>query len=62
MQAALLDSHPETQAISDWLDVMLEDRERVVRRGDVVLSSLQGDLGKPRPAVVVQADELGPTE
>jgi mRNA interferase MazF len=31
-----------------------------VKRGDVVLSVLQGDLGKPRPAVIVQADELGP--
>lgn len=31
-----------------------------MKRGDVVLSVLQGDLGKPRPAVVVQADELGP--
>jgi mRNA interferase MazF len=30
-----------------------------VRRGDVVLVVLSGDLGKPRPAVVVQADELG---
>jgi mRNA interferase MazF len=30
-----------------------------VRRGDVVLVVAPGDLGKPRPAVVVQADELG---
>lgn len=30
-----------------------------MRRGDIVLAVLQGDLGKPRPAVVVQADELG---
>lgn len=28
-------------------------------RGDVVLVVAQGDLGKPRPAVVVQARELG---
>ena len=27
-QAALLDTHPETEAINDWLDAMLEDRER----------------------------------
>ena len=27
-QAALLDLHPETKAINDWLDAMLEDRER----------------------------------
>jgi mRNA interferase MazF len=30
-----------------------------VRRGDVVLMVAPGDLGKPRPAIVVQADELG---
>lgn len=27
-QAALLDEHPETEAINNWLDAMLEDRER----------------------------------
>jgi len=30
-----------------------------VKRGDIVLVVAPGDLGKPRPAVVVQADELG---
>ncbi|WP_155479129.1 type II toxin-antitoxin system PemK/MazF family toxin [Rhodoplanes serenus] len=30
-----------------------------VKRGDVVLIVAQGDLGKPRPAVVVQSDDLG---
>jgi mRNA interferase MazF len=30
-----------------------------VRRGDVVLMVAPGDLGKPRPAIVVQGDELG---
>jgi mRNA interferase MazF len=29
-----------------------------LKRGDVVLVVLQGELGKPRPAVIVQADEL----
>lgn len=29
-----------------------------VRRGDVVTVALQGDLGKPRPALVIQADIL----
>jgi mRNA interferase MazF len=29
-----------------------------VRRGDVVIVSLPGDFGKPRPAVVVQSDAL----
>jgi mRNA interferase MazF len=32
-----------------------------VRRGDVVLRVAQGDMGKPRPGVIVQADELGNT-
>jgi mRNA interferase MazF len=32
-----------------------------VKRGDVVLLVAQGDMGKPRPGVVVQADELGDT-
>jgi mRNA interferase MazF len=29
-----------------------------VRRGDIVLTVLPGDYGKPRPAVVVQSDQL----
>ena len=29
-----------------------------MRRGDVVTVALQGDLGKPRPALIVQADEF----
>jgi mRNA interferase MazF len=32
-----------------------------VIRGDVVLVVASGDLGKPRPGVIVQADELGDT-
>jgi len=30
-----------------------------VKRGDVVLIVASGEIGKPRPAVVVQSDELG---
>lgn len=30
-----------------------------VKRGDVVLMVVPGELGKPRPGVIVQADELG---
>ena len=30
-----------------------------MKRGDVVIVVVSGELGKPRPAVVVQADELG---
>ena len=29
-----------------------------LRRGDIVTTALAGDLGKPRPAVIVQADEF----
>lgn len=32
-----------------------------MKRGDVVLVVAPGDIGKPRPGVVVQADELGGT-
>ena len=32
-----------------------------MKRGDVVLLVAQGDMGKPRPGVIVQADELGDT-
>ena len=28
----------------------------IVKRGDLVVVAMQGDYGKPRPAVVVQAD------
>ena len=31
----------------------------VVKRGDVVLVVISGELGKPLPGVVIQADELG---
>jgi mRNA interferase MazF len=30
-----------------------------MRRGDLVTVSVQGDFGKPRPALVVQADQFG---
>jgi mRNA interferase MazF len=32
-----------------------------VNRGDVVLVVAPGDIGKPHPGVIVQADELGDT-
>jgi mRNA interferase MazF len=32
-----------------------------MRRGDIVTVALQGDLGKPRPAVVIQSDWLDET-
>ncbi len=31
-----------------------------MKRGDVVTIALQGDLGKPRPAIVVETDRLKP--
>lgn len=30
-----------------------------MRRGDLVTVALQGDYGKPRPALVIQADQFG---
>ena len=32
-----------------------------MKRGDVVLAVAPGDLGKPRPGVIVQSDDLGET-
>lgn len=32
-----------------------------MKRGDIVVVALQGDLGKPRPAVIVESDRLAPT-
>jgi mRNA interferase MazF len=32
-----------------------------MNRGDVVTVALQGDLGNPRPAVIVQSDHFNPT-
>ena len=32
-----------------------------ISRGDVVTIALQGDYGKPRPALVIQADLFNPT-
>jgi len=32
-----------------------------VNRGDFVTVALQGDLGKPRPALIVQADRFETT-
>jgi mRNA interferase MazF len=31
-----------------------------LRRGDIVVTVVQGDHGKPRPAIVVQTDVLNP--
>ena len=33
-----------------------------MRRGDVVTVAVQGDYGKPRPAVVIQSDVLNESE
>jgi len=30
-----------------------------MRRGDLVTIAMQGDVGKPRPALVLQADQFG---
>jgi mRNA interferase MazF len=33
-----------------------------MRRGDIVTVAVAGDYGKPRPAVIVQSDNLGETD
>jgi mRNA interferase MazF len=33
-----------------------------MKRGDIVTVALQGDFGKPRPAVVIESDRLQPTD
>jgi mRNA interferase MazF len=33
-----------------------------LKRGDVVTVALQGDLGKPRPALIVESDRIAPTD
>lgn len=33
-----------------------------LKRGDVITVALQGDLGKPRPAVIVESDAMPPTD
>lgn len=33
-----------------------------MRRGDIVTVALQGDLGKPRPALIVETDTLSKTD
>ncbi|MGH6785340.1 MAG: type II toxin-antitoxin system PemK/MazF family toxin [Novosphingobium sp.] len=33
-----------------------------MKRGDLIIVALQGDLGKPRPAVIVETDKLDPSD
>jgi mRNA interferase MazF len=33
-----------------------------LKRGDIVTVALQGDLGKPRPALIIETDRLAPTD
>jgi len=33
-----------------------------MKRGDIVTVALQGDYGKPRPALVIESDRLPPTD
>jgi mRNA interferase MazF len=33
-----------------------------MKRGDIVTVAVQGDYGKPRPAVVIESDRLSPTD
>jgi mRNA interferase MazF len=33
-----------------------------LKRGDIITVAMQGDFGKPRPAVVVESDAMPPTD
>jgi mRNA interferase MazF len=33
-----------------------------VKRGDVITAVLPGELGKPRPAIIIETDRLAPTD
>jgi mRNA interferase MazF len=33
-----------------------------MKRGDIVTTAMQGDYGKPRPALIVQSDTFGETD
>jgi mRNA interferase MazF len=33
-----------------------------MKRGDIVIVALQGDYGKPRPAVVIESDAIPPSD
>ncbi len=33
-----------------------------MKRGDVITVALRGDLGKPRPAVIIESDQISPTD
>lgn len=41
--------------------MMTQSGVKSIERGDVVLCAVQGDYGKPRPAVVVQSDIFNQT-
>ena len=50
--------HPENDAIDAWDRGGLRLERLEVKRGDVVLVVVPSELGRPRPGVVVQADEF----
>lgn len=35
--------------------------EKTIERGDIIICALNGDYGKPRPALVIQSDLFNPT-
>ena len=54
----MMAQHPENDAIDDWIEFGLRLGIVEIARGDVVLMVVPSDLGRPRPGVVVQTDEL----
>ena len=57
-QAKLMARHPENDAIDAWNEAAYELERLEVKRGDVVLVVVPSELGRPRPGVIVQADEF----
>ena len=49
-QCLLLQGDAQDRETTNWL---------AMKRGDVVTVALQSDLGKPRPALVIQSDLCG---
>lgn len=57
-QAKRMAQHPENGAIDAWIEFDLRLGSMEIIRGHVVLMVVPSDPGRPRPGVVVQADEF----
>ena len=55
-QSQLIANSKDETEVMRWIQDVSADRERAMKRGDLVTVAVSGDYGKPRPALVVQAD------